>query len=160
VTAWPEEIALLDPAGCLTGLDDLAAAARRVTRPDGATRVVIASALNGDALAFLREGGAVLLLQQGDGPLPAQGLPFWRNSVLFIGDHPVMDAFPHAGFVDLQFYGLAGEWALITERALAELPEAGAPRPLLRRLSTNQFTLADYLVEIPVGRGRLIASTL
>ncbi len=160
VTAWPEEIVLLDPAGSLTGLDDLAAAARRVTRPDGATRVVIASTLNGDTLAFLREGGAVLLLQQGDGPLPAQGLPFWRNSVLFIGDHPAMDAFPHAGFVDLQFYGLASEWALITERAVADLPEAGAPRPLLRRLSTNQFTLADYLVEIPVGRGRLIASTL
>ena len=30
VTAWPEEIVLLDPAGCLTGLDDLAAAADRM----------------------------------------------------------------------------------------------------------------------------------
>lgn len=160
VTAWPDGIALLDPAGCLGGLDDLAAAARRVTRPDDATRVLIASALTGDALDFLREGGAVLLLQHGDAPLPADGLPFWRNSVLFIGEHPAMDAFPHAGFADLQFYGLASEWALNTDRALAELPEAGAPRPLLRRLSTNQFTLADYLVEIPVGRGRLIASTL
>ena len=160
VTAWPEGIALLDPAGCLAGLDDLAAGARRVARPDGAARVLIASDLTGDVLAFLREGGAVLLLQNSDGPLPAEGGPFWRNSIKFIGDHPVMDAFPHDGIVDLQFYGLASEWALLTDRAVEALPEAGAPRALLRRMSANQFTLSDYLVEIPVGRGRLIASTL
>jgi hypothetical protein len=71
-----------------------------------------------------------------------------------------MAALPHAGFVDLQFYGLATDWAFDTDKLTSVLPDATNVQSLLRRLDARQFTVTDYLIEAQVGAGRLIASTL
>lgn len=160
VTAWPDGLALYDPGGVLAGLDDLAAAAIRIEKPVAGYRAIITSALDDDLRAVLREGGRVLLAQHGDRPLRAAALPFWRESLKLIEDHPVMKTFPHEGYADVQFYGLATDWAFEPDALRAALPDAVAIRPLLRRLDARQFVLSDYLVEAEAGRGRLIASTL
>ncbi|WP_119070218.1 glycoside hydrolase family 2 protein [Aggregatilinea lenta] len=160
VTDWPDGLALYDPAGKLAMLDDLAASAARIDAPAPDYRAIVSSALDGDLRAYLREGGRVLLVQQGDRPLPAVAVPFWRESLKLLADHPVMDAFPHDGYADVQFYGLATDWAFETDALRAALPEATAIRPLMRRLDARLFTLGEYLFEAEVGRGRLIASTL
>ncbi len=85
---------------------------------------------------------------------------FWPNALKIIGDHPVMNAMPHAGFVDMQFYGLGTDWALDTGQLPRALPGLTEMRSLLRRLDTGQFTVADYLIEAQIGAGWLIASTL
>ena len=159
VTAWPDGLALYDPAGKLAMLDDLAAAAR-IDAPAPGYRVIVSSTLDDDLRAYLREGGRVLLVQQGDRPLPAVAVPFWRESLKLIADHPVMNAFPHDGYADVQFYGLATDWAFEADALREALPDATAIRPLMRRLDARQFTLAEYLIEAEVGRGQLIASTL
>lgn len=158
VTAWPAEVALRDPAGVLVGLDDLWAAAGK--NRVGESSIVLTSVLDEGVLGHLRRGGAALLLQQGDRPLPALALPFWREGIKIIADHPAMHAFPHAGFVDMQFYGLATDWAFQTDRLNTVLPDVGEITPALRRLDARRFFLTDYLLDLRVGRGWLIASTL
>ena len=91
------------------------------------------------------------------GPLPA------RSSTILAGgnqrsladDHPVMNAFPHDGFVDMQFYGLATDWVFATDSLVDVLPEITNVRSLLRRLDARQFTVSDYLFEASVGRGQV-----
>ncbi len=161
VTAWPEGVGLVDPAGTLAGLDDFAQAAQRFGPGEPITaRALVTSDLTPAVRDYLHAGGAVLLLQMGDRPLPARPLTFWRESIKLIADHPIMAAFPHEGLVDMQFYGLASEWALDLARLSDVLPEALDVRHALRRLDARQFTLADYLSEMRVGAGRLIATTL
>ena len=71
-----------------------------------------------------------------------------------------MNALPHAGFVDMQYYGLATPWMLDTERIREVLPDVTDFRWLLRRLDNHVFTVTDYLIEARVGAGRLFATTL
>lgn len=161
VRRWPEGLALFDPCGALAGLDDLRDAATRLTgMPAAGTRAVIAATLSEAVLSYLRAGGAVLLLQTGDAPLPAVSGPFWWHAVHLLEDHPVMKGFPHQGFADMQFYGMATPWALDTERLPEVLPDAREVRPLMRRLHPSQYTLSDTLFEARIGGGRLIATTL
>ncbi len=100
----------------------------------------------------------MLLLQQGNHPLPTVEQPFWREAIKII--HPSLTAMPHHGYVDLQFYGLATDWALLPDALQNTLSDVTDFRPLLRRLDARQFVLSDYLVEARVGSGKLIASTL
>ncbi len=161
VREWPAGLALYDPCGVLHGLDDLRdAAVRLADAPAPDTGVVIAATLNQALLDYLQDGGAVLLLQSGDAPLPAVSGPFWWHAVHLLEDHPVMNRFPHQGFADMQFYGIATPWALDTGRLAEVLPGADDVRPLMRRLHPSQYTLADTLFQARVGHGRLIATTL
>jgi len=121
---------------------------------------LITSTLTPDIMTHLYGGGSVLLLQQGNHPLPAVEQPFWREAIKIIGDHPAINAMPHDGYVDLQFYGLATDWALLPDALQTALPDVSDIRSLLRRLDARQFILSDYLVEARVGSGKLIASTL
>jgi hypothetical protein len=156
VNTWPEGLTIYDPAGSLNLLDDLLQSARDATRSgefDPAS-ILITSALTPEVRAFVERGGRALVLQTGAGSIPAQPCPFWREAIKLLYNHPVMDAFPHCGYADLQFYGLAGDYALETTGW------ADAVQPLLRRLDARQFTLLDYLCEGRIGEGRVIASTL
>ncbi len=160
VTAWPEGVALIDPTGSLAGLDDLWESADRVDTPANRHSIVVTSALTEGVVRYLREGGAALLIQHGDRPIPALPCPFWREAIKLIGDHPATNVMPHAGFTDLQFYGLATDWAFEADKLLSVLPDATNLRLPLRRLDARQFTLLDYVIEAQVGAGRLIATTL
>lgn len=162
VATWEERLYLHDPAGVLVGLDDLAQAARNVSREAvfPADGVLIASAFTLEVYRFVQNGGKAILLQTGDGNLPAEPCPFWREAIKLFYPHPVMDAFPHQGYADLQFYNLATDYALNSEQIAAEVSGVSKVTPLLRRLDARQFTVRDYLVEFQVGKGTLLASTL
>ncbi|MBE2269770.1 MAG: hypothetical protein IAE80_16155 [Anaerolinea sp.] len=144
---WGEGVTAYDPVGAFGGTFPPAA-----FLPD---EVILASVWTPQVEAFVRGGGRAILLQTGDGAFPAQPVPFWRESIKLIEDHPLWHGFPHAGHVDLQFYHLAADHALDTT-SLADARRV----PILTRLDARLFTLLDYLVELEMGSGRLIASSL
>src|SRR5262249_3030442 len=74
ITGWPSNVALLDPTGSLSGLDDLWESASKadVNKAD----VLLTNVLTYEVLMFLHKGGSVLLLQTGERPLPAVPGPF------------------------------------------------------------------------------------
>ncbi len=145
--AWSDGNTAYDPVGAFGGIFPAAD-----FRPD---EVILTSVWTPQVEAFVRGGGRAVLLQTGAGAFPTLPVPFWRESIKLIEDHPLWQGFPHAGHVDLQFYHLAADYALDATR----LPDARRV-PILTRLDARLFTLLDYLVELELGSGRMIASSL
>ena len=145
----PLDAAVYDPAGVLGELQDL-------PRADfSSDKVVIAAAFTSELETFLREGGRAVVIQTGAGALPSRGVPFWRELIKLLYDHPIMNMFPHQGFADLQFYNLATDQAFDT----AAFHDTEVTN-VMRRLDARLFTMLDYMVDAHVGKGRMIATTL
>lgn len=163
ITEWASTLAVYDPAGSLSVLDDLLQSAENITRqPDFSAlqkRVLLTSVLTPSILDHVETGGQVIVLQHGAGSMPAHPCPFWREAIKLLYPHPVLEHFPHDGLADAQFYHLATDWALDTVALQADLPRSRIT-PILRRLDARLFTLHDYLVEITLGSGRMLASSL
>src|SRR5690606_1719355 len=121
--------------------------------------VLVSALLTPEVEAFVRGGGKAVLLQSGAGALPSRPLPFWRESVKLLHDHPALADFPHASFTDLQFYHIATDYALDTV-GLRERFGAENVASVMTRLDARLFDQAEYIAEIRIGAGRLIASTL
>lgn len=156
--AWEEQIVVYDPVHAFADLPELAAREGEPATAHG--RVVVTSVLDAPVQDFLQQGGHGLLLQWGTGALPVRRGPFWREAVKLLDSHPLWERFPHAGFVDLQFFGLATDVMIDPDKVAAALPALTTYTPLLRRLDARAFTVTDYLVEMAVGKGKLLACTL
>lgn len=153
-----QRVVVYDPIHALADVPELAAQQGELRT--ATERVVITSVLDASLWAFLRAGGKALFLQQGAGALPVRRGPFWREAVKLICPHPVWTHFPHAGFVDLQFWGLATDVMVESDQVADVLPEMTSFTPLLRRLDAREFTVTDYLCEARVGQGQLLVCTL
>lgn len=155
---WNAHVAVYDPTYALADLPELAAARGPLATAGG--RVVIAGGLDQALRDFVQDGGHVLLLQQQEGVLPVRRGPFWREAVKLICPHPLWARFPQAGFADLQFFGLATDVMVDTEKLADILPQITGFTPILRRLDAREFTVTDYLCEAGVGKGKLLICTL
>jgi hypothetical protein len=141
--------AVYDPAGTLRDLGAL-------PKADFASdQIVIAGAFTPELERLLRDGGRAVVMQTAARALPTQSVPFWRESIKLICDHPVMNAFPHQGYADLQFYHLATDCAFDTG-AFDQMDVT----QVMRRLDARLFTMLDYIVDVRVGKGRMLATTL
>jgi hypothetical protein len=156
------ELALYDPSHAVEEVAEALRLGRRLERiRDAEGRgTVLATAWDEDLPSFLAGGGRVLLWQQGTGPLPAIRCPFWREAVKLFAPHELWDSFPHKGFVDLQFFGLATDLALEARGLAGLLPELSRVTTVLRRLDARSFAMHEYLVEARVGGGAMLATTL
>ncbi len=147
-----QPFALIDPDNRLEGLSNLAT----VTDEIASSGVLLTTSWNAQLEAFVRGGGRAILLVAGGKrhePIKSSPMPFWREAVKVIEPHPAWGDFPHAGWTDLQFYGLATDLALET----ASLP---GYRSILRRLDARTMALHDYAAELALGQGHLLVSTL
>src|SRR5690606_12728247 len=131
-------LSLFDPVGRLAGLREMVEAQggevrepdpnsllsevraldRGVRTDDLARDVFIATAWDSlleDALAN-GANGILLLAGTETSPFPCQPMPFWREAVKLIEPHPAWRDFPHDGFTDLQFFGMAADAAIDTAR--------------------------------------------
>jgi hypothetical protein len=109
---------------------------------------------------YIHAGGHALLLQQNAGPLPAQHCPFWREAIKLFYNHPIWRHFSHQGFTDLQFFGIAADTSLDTGQLMNSVRGIDSLQPILRRLDAREFLVSDYILEVRIGRGRMIACTL
>ena len=169
--AWraAEGIALLDPAGRLRELEQIAPQIdQRPTTNDQVSPwpsaigrrppvVVIATAWAPKVASFVSGGGrAVVLLAGGerDTPLPLAELPFWREAVRMAEPHPAWGDFPLDDALAGQLFGCAADHAI----DLAGYSEEWWP--ILRRLDARTMRLHEYAAEVGWGQGRMIVSTL
>lgn len=163
VTTWPNDLVAYDPAGSLAALDDLYAAAENITSRGTfhvlGGKTLITNVFTPEVRDFVQSSGRAIILQAGLGGLPMQPCPFWREGIKLLYEHPILKTFPHRGYADLQFYHLATDYAFDPAQIKALLPDATI-MPIIRRLDARQFTLSDYLVELQIGAGRVMASTL
>ena len=115
---------------------------------------------NPDLHEYVMEGGRVILLQQGSGPLPAKRGPFWREAIKLFYPHPLWTHFSQRGYTDMQFFGLASDSSFDTARLPEALPGLKSLKPILRRLDSREFLVSDYILDAEVGHGRLLACSL
>jgi hypothetical protein len=144
------KLALIDPGGLLEGLEALVEVV-----PLEAAPVAVATRLTPELKGWLEAGGRAVLYSTRDRDswlFPAERCPFWREAVKVLEAHPAWGDFPHTGFANLQFYGLATDLALCTPTQEVA--------PILRRLDARTFVLHDYAAEASLGQGRLIVTTL
>lgn len=158
----PEGIGVIDPTGMLNGPGNWLENAPRFPAnkiPTGVS-LLVTTALEEPLWRFIRSGGRVLLLQQGDLPLPARRCPFWREAIKLFAGHRLWEFFPHQGFTDMQFFGLASDLAFDTARLPEVMPRNAKIQPILRRLDAREFHMSEYLFEARAGKGTLLACTL
>jgi hypothetical protein len=172
-TEWSgaKDIALYDPVGRLrdftqiaSGFDDRPLTTDHLSISQGSSVVgsrssvvVIATIWSPDLHHFVERGGRAMLLQSGDGPpgpLPTRTMPFWREATRLATPHPAWGNFPLDDALAMQLFGCA------TDQALDMCAFAGKWRPILRRLDTRTAELHDYALEISIGNGTAIVSTL
>ncbi len=117
--------------------------------------ILLTRRLSTQVETFAHQGGKVILWQERKGGLTTVDLPFWRESIKLLYDHPVLERFPHDGYVAMQFYHLATDYAFA-----GDYPANFSVTPVIQRLDARLFTLTDYLVDLRVGDGRILATTL
>jgi hypothetical protein len=134
--------------------------------------VVLATEWSTALDARVRAGGRVLLLVRGrpDDPVESAPMPFWREAVKLLEPHPAWGDFPHEGWTDLQFYGVAPDRALVIGEALAKGEAAiankahgaaaGPHERVLTRVDARTAAVHAYAAVLPWGDGRLFATTL
>lgn len=141
-------VSVHDPLGLLDGVGPW------LTGREEADAPFIATQWDAATQARVEAGGRGVLLLTNPAmasPLGLKAMPFWREAVKLIEPHAAWGDFPHEGWCDLQFFGLATDLAMV--------PVDNA-RPILRRVDARTCAIHDYAVEMRIGSGRLIVTTL
>jgi hypothetical protein len=158
----PANLGIFDPAQLLDDhgewLDGIARVPSAEELP--AYGMLLTTVLDEELLRYVDNGGKLLLLQQGDGPLPSRRCPFWRESIILFSEHPLWESFPQHGYADMQFFGMASDLAFDSYQLLKNLPNLKDLRPILRRLDAREFHMSEYLFEAKVGKGILSGCSL
>ena len=125
---------------------------RPIAEPDP-RKVLITNQITPAVVSLLERGGRVLHLADGQG-WPRVKLPFWREAVAMISDHSALGDFPHQGFFDLQFLGLA-------QRRMVNLSAFRHQAvPIVEVINCRDMRLGTLVFEAQVGQGRLLVSAL
>lgn len=117
--------------------------------------MVVATQMTPAIERYISAGGKAFYIQRAGEYLPMRRCPFWREAVKRLYDHEVLRRFPNDGFTDLQFFGLATDMAIDTQRS-----QFKQIRPIIRRVDARNFYVTDYMAEIEIGHGSMIATTL
>ena len=153
--------AVYDPHHKLRGAEKLGWEVKRVgEREIWQQRQLIASAWHPALLDALRQGARVVLFQYEHDGLPAEGLPFWREALRHFVPHPLWKRFRQKGYTGSQFMGLTCDCALVTGQLQEMLGADAVVQPVLRRVDARSWRVHDYIVDITLGEGRMLATTL
>jgi hypothetical protein len=156
------DLAILDPASIMDEWGEWLSQLPRLHQNDNlhTYKIIITTIWNHRLENFAQNGGSVILLQQGDGPLPARRCPFWRESLLLFPEHEIWETFPHRGYAGLQFFGVASDRAFLSQEIANVLSGVLEIYPIMRRLDAREFHISDYLFEARIGKGVLLGCCL
>jgi hypothetical protein len=146
---------LFDPLNILSDLP-MITGGQCITGFDGVS-VVICSGWDEMVDAYVKRGGNAIILEGLNGlagPLPVVPVPYWREALKLVEEHPAWGDFPHNNTPDMQFYTLAPDCALDTSGFHANF------NPIYRRLDMRGMELFEYAVELEWESGRIYATTL
>lgn len=119
-------------------------------------RVTVAARLDDVLVQFLKQGGSVLLLPDGQsGSFPLNAHWFLRGAP-FVPEHPIIERAPRSFWIELQHFDLAGD-------VIPELRYLDQIDPILLLWDTHDLKTVKthgLLFETRVSQGRLLVSAL
>jgi hypothetical protein len=134
----------------VTGLLPIHLAAERPNRDE----LLVATRMHPTVVEHIAEGGrAVLLFGSGESPLTEE-LPFFREAIPLVYEHPILDELPHEGYAAARFRDVTPDCALNLEE-LSNVAENLGLRvgSIVSRLDARQTTLTSYLAELQAEDG-------
>lgn len=154
-------IGISDPAGILRNIELLLPT---VPLPEGESiegvDAVITSHLSAAVRRYAESGGRVLLVQRGvHGVLPTVPASFWREGMVDRAGEHFLGALPYWHYADdLRYWSVAPDTAFDPDG----LAQAGFPEhtELMVRYDCRAWLRSAYVVELPCGTGRILATTL
>lgn len=114
----------------------------------------IAVRMDEKLLRWVECGGRAVVVLPADTPFPVETAGFWRESVMAFVDTQALGDFPHESFIDLQFLPLSSNHRMTTSAL------AGGADILLRRVNPRSCTYGEDMVQMRVGRGVALITTL
>lgn len=152
---------LLDDSGSFSGIEYFFTVERikdlRSLSKLSAGDILLTTRQDEELADRLPDGVHRIICVKGDGSIPVQNVPFYREGVKRIFPHPVTDRLKHKGYAALQFFGIS------TDRAFnkKEMENyAGSYKSLIRRYDARTYAVHDYLVEFQKDNRRILATTL
>lgn len=154
------DLCLFDPAGIWVDAKTMAGyTLRRIGHPGEAPArgPVLATHWTPDWRAWVQQGGRLLLMARRGSGVAVKPMPFWREALKLVERHEAWGDFPHDGWTDLQFYGLATDFALAWPAG--EWADA-KPDSLLTRVDARTYETACYAFAATPGSGRALVTSL
>ncbi len=155
-----QKTGLYDPANVFASINSLYSSEEI---RDGAAvvgfDVVMASRLTPEIKDYVRAGGKAFYIQRGGGSLPVKKVAFWREGMIRRYPHQVLDGLGYEEWLDdLRFFSLSTDTAFQTD----QLEKLGYSHvtPIIRRYDCREWDVTDYMAEIRLGKGTIIATTL
>jgi len=154
-------LGVFDPAGLLEGIDRMYEV---VSIDEGAPiqgiDAVVATHLSTAVRRYAEGGGVVLLMQRGlRGVLPTAPAAFWREGMIDRAGPHFLGDLPYRHFADdLRYWSVATDTVFDLDR----LVEAGFPAhtELMARYDCRTWIRSAYVLALPCGDGRILATTL
>lgn len=119
--------------------------------------VLIATADGPAVDTALADGKPVILLLDATTSELTEELPFFREAIPLIHDHPVMDGLPHDGYACSQWGGVTPDRAIIPNAIRQRF--SGPPTPIVSRLDARTSLMTHYLCEIRTETSRVLVTT-
>lgn len=154
-----EHVALFDP---LHVFDTVESLFENIEKTDGRNglekyQIVFCSMLTYEILEYAKNGGSVFYVQRGEGSLPIHKVAFWREGMIRKFEHPMLSELKYESWMDdLRYFGSA------TDTAFADVEDSrfSYRTPIIRRYDCREWRADDYLMELGLGKGRILATTL
>jgi hypothetical protein len=122
--------------------------------------VIVSRRLTDELLGRVRGGWRAVVTQDGQGRLPTQHVPFWREGLPLLYEHPILAGLPHDGYADEAWEALTTDHAIDPAQLQAALHPVADYALVVRRLDCREFTVTDYLSVVRMGTGILVLTTL
>ncbi|GKX28229.1 hypothetical protein SH1V18_07090 [Vallitalea longa] len=153
-------IGVYDTGSILTGIEDL----YEIVEIQDEQEVldvdfVITTRLTPKIKEYIEKGGKALFIQRGKGYLPSSKTAFWRESLIRCYNHEALGGIKYESYLDdLRFFSVSTDTAL----DVFEFDKMGITEftPIIRRYDTREWIATDYMTEIKMGKGKVIATTL
>lgn len=119
--------------------------------------ILLTSSMDETVRKAAERGIHVICMVKENSFLPVHKAPFYREGVIKIAKHPIMDCLLHKGYAGMQFFGIASSFIFDKK----ELEEAiGEYQTLMRRYDARKFHAGEYLIKYSYGKGTVLATTL
>ena len=152
---------MLDPACRIAGIEERFTVSRLEDYEElGSVQkgdILVATAQGKAVEDAARRGAGVILFVSDDTCCPVVEVPFYREGVVKIQDHPAMAGTAHRGYAGIQYFGVASEYAI--DKVKLDAREV-VYRSLIRRYDARKFFVSEYAAELIRGQGRMLVSTL
>lgn len=120
-------------------------------------KAVILTDWHPQILDLLDEGVPVLAMLDNTTNRMTEELPFFREAIPLVHDHPTVDEIPHGGYAGVMWSGVTPDRSLLPE--VLQSLELGAPVPIVSRLDSRTSLLTYYAVELHGTRAPLLLTT-